>query len=273
MKKLLIIIPAVLIMIAAAFSAQALENNGMFLVSPMAGTINCDVKFNTPGTGSASSINDSGPLEAISMIYACPRFTLGSMAHFSTLNKSTENGYLFYGLYNFLNGSNIYPTVGFYSDYISVYTKATSDDVAPLNSMNIDSSIWGLHAIAGMTFKVNGQKVMPFIGYFNEEVGTSFASEGMIIGGQTQYGFAGDASAVLNYMTAGIKADLMVCRCVRLDAKIYDRFSRGEQGLFTARTRLDLLLSKQAGISVKYDYFDDVYEKDTFAMIGPFFVF
>jgi len=124
-----------------------------------------------------------------------------------------------------------------------------------------------------MTFKASGQKITPFLGYFNEEVVTSFASQGMTMGGRAQNGFTGDGNAVLNYMTAGVKVDLAFCRFIKLDAKVYDRFSCGKQGLFTARTRLDFLLSKQSGISVKYDYFDDVYEKDTFAMIGPFFAF
>lgn len=254
-------------------AVYAIENSGKFIISPMGGMINSDIKYTVPGVNGMKTLSDSGPIYALMMMYTCPQFTLGNMGHYSKLDKSTENGYMFYGLYYFRKDADIRPMLGFYADYISVLTKATSADVAPLVSMNVNTSVWALHPIAGVSFKLGTQKITPFIGYFNEQVDTSLASEGMLIAGQKRNGFSANSSTILDYMTAGVKAELNFMHFIRFDTKIYARLKNGEDALFTSRNRLDLLISKNTGISIKYDYFDDKYEKNSFLLIGPVFVF
>lgn len=246
---------------------------GIFLVSPSAGRIESDIQFTSPGGQGMRTLSDSGPLYALMMMYTSPQFTLGSMGHYSRLDKSTENGYMFYGLYSFMKDSNIQPVAGFYADYIHVLTRAKEEDVAPLSSMDVDTSIWALHAIAGLKFKRGEQKITPFLGYFNEQVDTALSSEGMRIAGQKKNGFSTDASDTIDYMSAGIKAELKFFQFIRFDTKFYWRFKEGEDPLFTSRNRLDIFLSKSSGVSLKYDYFDDRYEKNSFLFIGPVFVF
>ncbi|MFH1283773.1 MAG: hypothetical protein ABII27_08930 [bacterium] len=251
----------------------AQENSGLFLISPMIGRIDSDIQYNVPGTSSRKTLNDSGPIYALMMMYTRPQFTIGNMGHYSNLDKSTENGYMFYGLYYFRYDANIRPMIGFYADYINVLTKATSSDVPPLQSLNVNTSIWAFHPIAGVSLKLGTQKIAPFIGYFNEQIENSLSSEGMRIAGQVRNGFTADSSVDIDYMTAGIKAELNLMHFIRCDTKIYARLRSGEKALFTSRNRIDFLVSKNSGISIKYDYFDDKYEKNSFLLIGPVFVF
>jgi hypothetical protein len=143
----------------------------------------------------------------------------------------------------------------------------------PLISLNVDTSIWALHPIAGVSFKRGTSRVTPFLGYFNEQVDTSLTSEGMRIAGQTRNGFSAAPSVVLDYMSAGVKAEFSFLHFFRFDTKVYWRFKNGEEALLTTRNRLDIFLSPRAGIALKYDYFDDKFEKNSFIFIGPVFAF
>lgn len=262
-----------LIFMFCVVTASAGDKSGIFLVSPMFGNIKSDIKYTSPGTGGTNTLSDSGPISALMMMYTCPEYTLGSMFHFSKLNNSTENGYMFYGLYYFNKEADIRPMLGFYADYINVFTKMPAKDIAPLLSLNVNTSIWAFHPIAGVQFKVYKQKITPFIGYFNEQVETSMTSEGMLIAGQIRNGFSANSSVSIDYMTVGVKAEFKITHFIRFDTKVYARLKNGESPLFTTRNRLDFLLSRQLGISVKYDYFNDKYETNSFLLIGPVFVF
>lgn len=255
-----------------AGSVLAGEKSGIFLVSPMFGQINSDIQYPS-GTGGTNTLSDSGPISALMMMYTCPDYTLGGMFHFSKLNNSDENGYMFYGLYYFGKESGIRPMIGFYADYINVFTKMPHENIAPLLSLNVNTSIWAFHPIAGVQFHIGKQKITPFIGYLNEQVETSMTSEGMLIGGETVNGFSSNSSISIDYMTAGVKVEFKITHFIRFDTKVYARFRNGENPLFTSRSRLDFLLSKQLGISVKYDCFNDKYETNSFLLIGPVFVF
>lgn len=262
-----------LLFVFFASPASARDDNGIFLFSPMMGRINSDIQYTSPGPAGMHTLSDAGPIYALMMMYTCPQYTLGSMGHFSKLDNSIENGYMFYGLYYFGTETNIRPMMGLYADYINVFTRTPAADIAPLLSLNVNTSIWAFHPVVGLSFKVGKQNIAPFVGYFNEQVETSLASEGMFVAGQKRNGFTADSSAVMDYMTVGVKAEFKVMHFIRFDTKVYARMKNGESPLFTARNRLDFLLSRQAGLSIKYDYFDDTYEKNTFLLAGPVFVF
>ncbi len=267
-------VAAVLVIGCTYVFAQEQEgrDRSFFLISPMGGYTISDINYDSP-PGSAHTLSDSGPLYAMNMLYLTPDFTVGSMGHYSKLDKSTENGYLFYGIYYFNRGQTVRPAVGFYADYINVFTHVTGSDVSPLASLNVNTSVWGLHPIAGVAFALGEQRIMPFLGYFNERVDTSVASEGMPIAGRNRNGFSADSTVVLDYMSVGIKAELEFLHFIRFDTKFYTRFKNGDEAQFTARNRLDFMLSRAIGISVKYDYFGDKYEKNSFTMAGPVFLF
>ncbi|MDD5593993.1 MAG: hypothetical protein PHG97_04590, partial [Candidatus Margulisbacteria bacterium] len=200
-------------------------------------------------------------------------FSIGSIGHYSKLNFSTENGYLFYLTYYFQQNKVIQPMLGFSSEYIHIFTAEDAAMAAPLNSLDVDSSVWAFHPTLGLAFKLGEQSITPFVGYFSEQVETTVVSEGMIVGGKMQNGFSAKSSATLNYVSAGSVLDFVFHHFIRFNTKFYWRFKDGDQTRFAARNRLDLFISQNAGISLKYDYFDDKYEKNAFASIGPTFIF
>lgn len=255
----------------SVFAAE--QGKEIFLVSPLVGGLSSDIQYPSPGGSGMNTLSDVGSLNGLHMMYARQNFSIGSMGHFSKLNKSTENGYLFYLTYYFRQDEPVQPMLGFYADYIHVFTREDSDAIAPLNSLDVDTSIWAFHTIVGLSIIRGSQRITPFIGYFNEQVATSIASEGMSSGGQTINGFSSDSSVMLNYLSAGVNLDFTFTHFIRLATKFYWRYKNDAQPLLTARNRLDFFLSPQVGISLKYDYFDDKYEKNIFASIGPTFIF
>lgn len=246
---------------------------GVFLIAPMAGTISSDIQYTVPGSADRRSLNDSGGLYALNMMYARPSCVLGSMGHYSKLDHSTESGYLFYANWFFRNSNTAQPMLGFYADYIHVLTKAPAADIVPLLSMQVDTSIWALHPVVGVRFDLGSVRLTPFAGYFNEQVDTAITSEGMRVAGTVRNGFSAAPSVVIDYMSLGARIELTLRHFIKLDSKFYTRFAAGEQARFTARNRLDFFLTPRAGLSLKFDYFDDKYEKNTFAFVGPVFMF
>lgn len=245
---------------------------GRFLLAPMAGVISSDIQYSVPGASERKSLSDSGGLYALNMLYAREDRAFGSMGHYSKLDFSTESGYLFYANWFCRPAAGVEPMFGFYADYIHVFTKAPAADISPLLSMQVDTSIWALHPVAGARFSVGQVRLTPFVGYFNEQVDTAITSEGMRIGGAVRNGFSASSSVVIDYMSVGARIELTLLHCIRIDSKSYARFTTGEQARFTTRNRIDFLLNTRAGISLKFDYFDDKYEKNTFAFIGPIII-
>ena len=262
--KTFLVLPVLLWLgIGIVSGARAEEmGEGMFLVSPFYGSLNNE-----------SVLTDRGPLYGLNMLYARPNFSIGTMGHYSKLDFSTENGYLLYLTYYFQQNKIIQPMLGFSGEYIHIFTAENAAMAAPLNSLDVDSSIWAFHPIIGLAFKLGEQMITPFVGYFSEQVETTVVSEGMSVGGQKQNGFNAKSSVVLNYVSAGSMLDFVFHHFIRFNTKFYWRFKDGDQTRFAARNRLDLFISKNAGISFKYAFFDDKYEKNAFASIGPTFIF
>ncbi|NQT29108.1 MAG: hypothetical protein HQ596_00905, partial [Candidatus Saganbacteria bacterium] len=178
-KRFLVLI---LVFIASVFSPSvfaAEQDQAIFLVAPFVGGLSSDIQYSSPGGSGMNTLSDVGSLYGLNMMYARPNFSIGTMGHFSKLNYSTENGYLFYLTYYFRQDDPVQPMLGFYADYIHIFTHEDSVAVAPLNSLNVDTSIWAFHPIVGLSFKRGRQRITPFVGYFNEQVTTSLASEGM----------------------------------------------------------------------------------------------
>ncbi|MCU0641235.1 MAG: hypothetical protein MUC35_04005 [Candidatus Margulisbacteria bacterium] len=247
------------------FSSVSAAEGGktLFLLSPLVGSSSTDLQI----------LHETGTLYGLNMLYAGPNFTIGSLGHYSRFKSSTENGYLFYLAYYFREDQPVQPLLSFSADYIGILTKLDGAAAAPFNSLNVDTSIWAFHPLAGISFKLGEQRIAPFIGYFKEQVTTSLASEGTNNGGQTSNGFSAANSVELDYLSAGAKLDLIFAQPIRFNTKFYWRHRSGEQPLFAARNQLDILFSHQAGITLKYDYFEDKYEKNTLALIGPTFIF
>ncbi len=272
-KRLLILI---LVFVALGFFGSvfaAEQGKAIFLLSPFVGSLSSDIQYPSPGGSGVNTLSEVGSLYGLHMMYARPSLSIGSMGHFSKLNYSTESGYLFYLTYYFRQDEPVQPMLGFSADYIHIFTREDSVAAAPLKSLNVDTSIWAFHPIVGLSFKGGSYRITPFVGYFNEQVATSLASEGMSSGGQTINGFSAASSVTLCYVSAGANLDFTFAHFIRLKTKFYWRYRGGDQPLLTARNQLDFFLTPQAGISLKYDYFDDKYEKNIFATIGPTFIF
>ncbi len=264
--RIFLVLPVLLCLGIGIVSGARAEE--MVLISPFYGSLNSE---SAGGSGTAA-LSDRGPLYGLNMLYARPNFSIGSMGHYSKLDFSTENGYLFYLTYYFQHSKKIQPMLGFSGEYIHIFTAEDAAMAAPLNSLNVDTSVWAFHPIIGLSFKLDEQRITPFVGYFSEQIETSVVSEGMSVGGRTQNGFSSKSSVVLNYISAGSMLDFVFYHFIRFNTKFYWRFKDGDQIRFAARNRLDLFVSQNAGISFKYDYFDDKYEKNAFATIGPTFI-
>jgi len=254
-----------------AFAAE--PGKAMFIVSPLFGSLSSDIYYQSPGGGGINTLSDVGNLYGLNMVYVGPDFNIGSTGHYSKLKYSTESGYLFYGNYYFRQNEPIQPMLGFSADYIHVFTREDSISAAPLASLNVDTSIWALHPIAGLSFKNGDLRVTPFVGYFNEQVATSLASEGINVGGRTSNGFSSSSYVNLNYLSFGADLGFSFARFVKIKTKIYRRYGEGSPALLTTRSQLDYFLSKQSAITLKYDYFEDKYEKNIFTSVGMSFVF
>jgi hypothetical protein len=249
------------------------QDKGVFLVSPLAGVIRSDIHYESPGDRSLTSLRDKGPLYALNTLYTCPGFTVGMMGHYSTLDTSREKGLLLYGNYYFRRESLLQPMAGCYTEWIRVSTGLKGDRSFPLVSLDIDSSIRALHPVAGISFKLGTNRITPFLGLFNEQVATKVASDGMNINGQLRYGFNTEKEENLNYLTTGLKVEWTFSHFCRVDTKLYFRFREGEETRVTTRNRIDFFLSKKIGLSIKYDYFEDRFEKNSFVFAGPVFIF
>lgn len=249
------------------------DKNSAFIFLPMTGWIRNEVEFSIPDNSTKQTLKDDGQLHGIYMLYANPKLVLGSLGHYSKLNKSYENGYLFFTRYYFRQEKQIQPMIGFAIEYIHFYTQLTIEDVSPLTSLDVDSSIWAFHPTAGISYKNANFRISPFAGYFNEQVNTVVSSPGMKIAGQNQYGFKSETSVSLDYVSLGSKIEVYLHHFIKLDTKFYFRFRQNEKPLYTLRNRVDFYFAKMLGISAKIDYFQDKYETNLFVFIGPSLAF
>jgi len=251
--------------------SEEINRKAVFLFLPMTGWIRNEVEFSIPGNCTKESLKDDGQLHGIYMMCATPKFVLGSLGHYSKLDKTYENGYLFFTYYYFRQEKEIQPMIGFAVDYIHFYTQLTTEDVSPLTSLDVDTSIWAFHPTIGVSYKNGNFRISPFVGYFNEQVNTVVSSPGMKMAGQNRYGFKRESSVSLDYISAGSKFEITLYHLVKLDTKFYFRFKQNEPALYTLRNRVDFYLSKELGFSTKIDYFQDKYETNFFLFFGPSF--
>jgi len=249
------------------------DKNSVFLFLPMTGWIENNIEFTIPSSSTKQSLKDDGQLYAIYMIYANPKFIIGSLGHYSRLDKSYENGYLFFANYYFCQKKEIQPMIGFAVDYIHFYTQLTIKDVLPLSSLDVDTSIWAFHPTVGISYKKANFRISPFIGYFNEQVNTVASSPGMEIAGENRYGFNSGSSVSLDYISLGSKFELTFYHVVKLDTKFYFRFKQNEETIYTLRNCIDFYFSRKLGLSTKIDYLQDKYETNFFIFLGPSFIF
>lgn len=248
-------------------------NKAVFAFSPMVGVIESEVQFHMPASGMTKSLKENGGLQGINLVYAAPGLAIGSLMHNSHLSSSREDGYLLYGNYYFRSTEKIQPMAGFYGEYVGIVTQMSGRDAAPLNAVNVTNTVTTLHPVVGLSYVGSNYRVTPFAGYFNEQVETTVSSPGMTIAGQVRNGFSADSPTVLDYATLGSKFEVTMFRFVRLDTKFYYRMKQGSSPLFTTRNRIDVFLTKAVGVSMKLDYFQDAFENNMFAFIGPTFIF
>jgi hypothetical protein len=245
--------------------------SSFFIVSPMGGVVRSEATF---GSGPRQTkLAESGPLQGINLLYAKQNIVVGNLIHNSKTNSSNENGYLFFTHYYFNGGKPVQPMVGMYAEYVTIYSQLTGQSSAPLSSLDVNTSVLVLQPVVGVSFVGTGFRVTPFMGYFNEQVESSASSPGMRISGQIRNGMKSSNSDVLDYASLGSRLEFATFHFIRLDAKFYFRFKQNDEPLLTTRNRVDFLLSRSFGVSVKFDYFQDKYESTTFTFVGPTFVF
>jgi hypothetical protein len=253
--------------------SQDQDSKTIFLFAPMAGIAKIDVDYSVPNSSVKQNLNDSGPLYGMHMLFINPKFVVGTLGHYTELGKGKENGYLVTGDYFFREKEKWQPMLGASVEYIHTLTELGLSDVAPLDALNVDSSIWAFYPIAGISYKNEHFRISPYAGYFKETVETIVMSDGMRVGGQLKYGFRVKSHADLDYFSIGTKFEFTLGHFMRYDGKFYVRLRSGEEDHLTTRNRLDFFLSRNVAISAKIDYFQDQFETTTMYLFGPAIVF
>lgn len=275
-SKLGLIIAICFLNVSVAFTEET-KRNSVVIFLPMAGWIKNKVEFTSGGT--KQTISDKGKLYGLDLLYANPKFVIGSLGHYSVLDKTNEIGYLFFTNYYFRQEKQIQPMIGLSVEYINLYTQLSGNDLPPLVSLDVNTRIWAPNPIIGLSYKnyfLNKNadfRISPFVGYFNEQVNTTVSSPGMVIGGQNRFGFKGHSTVNLDYVSVGSKIELTLYHFIKLDSKFYYRFKKDDKTLYTVRNRLDFYLSRRFGFSTKFDYFKDKFETNKFIFFGPAYVF
>lgn len=255
------------------------RHEGKLIISPLAGIINNEIQFSLMHSSSKKTIKDDGPLYGLYMIYARPDFIIGALNHYSYLEKSDENGHLFFLRYYFYAHKSLQPTIGCTFEQINVRMVLDSADAAPFSSMIADINIWVTNPTIGISYKNKAlrnklaYRITPFIGYFNEQVAVDIVSPGMLIANQHMNGFSVKTHEKLEYFSAGIKIQAALFHAFAIDSKLYFRKRKNEKTLYTIRNRIDYYITKKLGLTVKYDYFQDTFDKNTFLFFGPSIVF
>jgi hypothetical protein len=243
----------------------------LFIVTPMAGVVENEAQYSS---GSRQmKLKENGPVQGINLLYARQNIVIGNLIHTSKTSSSNENGFLFFSQYYFNSDKAAQPMVGAYAEYITVYSQVSGPDSYPFSSLDVNTSVLALHPVAGMSFVGKAYRITPFTGYFNEQVESSVSSPGMRIAGQTRNGMKASGNDVLDYATLGSRFEFTMFHFVRFDTKFYYRFNRSDAPLLTTRNRVDIFLTKNLGLSFKYDYFQDKIESTTFTFLGPTFIF
>jgi len=272
----LVLVPAILCAVLAVVPVSRADEGtreSVFVFSPVGGWIRNKAEFITPGTITEKAVSEDGILYGMFMMYADRNMSVGSLGHYSKLEKSRENSYMFYLNYYFLPDGAFQPMAGMAVDYINFLTELPGADVAPLLSMDLASSIWAFHPTAGVAWKQGPFRVTPFAGYFNERFNMTIDVPGIKAGPKTLAGFRSEVRQVTDYVSTGARFEADLWHFLKLDSKFYFRFHSGEKALFTTRNRLDLFLTRNLGMSIKCDYFQDASETNVYVLGGPALAF
>ena len=245
----------------------------VLILAPLAGITKVDVEYSVSNSPVKQNLNESGPLYGAHMLLVNPKFVIATLAHYSELDKGKENGYLLTGYYYFREKQKWQPMLGSSIEYIHARAELGLSDVAPLNSLDVDTSIWAFYPLVGISFKTGMFRISPYVAYLKETVETIASSDGIRTAGQLRNGFRRKSYADLDYFSAGSKLEVSFGHFVRYDGKFYIRCRDGEENHITTRNRLDVYLTKKLAISAKIDYFQDKYETMTLFMFGPAIVF
>jgi len=247
--------------------------DSVFVLSPVGGWISNKAEYTSPGSTAEKSIKEDGILYGLFMMYADRNMSVGSLGHYSKLEESRENSYMFYLNYYFMPDWAFRPMAGMAMDYINFNTELPGKDVAPLLSMDLASSIWAFHPTAGVAWQAGPVRVTPFAGYFNERFLMTMNVPGIKAGPKTIAGFRAEIREVTDYVSTGARFEADLWHFLKLDSKFYFRFHTGDKALFTTRNRVDLFLTRNLGMSVKCDYFQDATETNMYVLGGPALAF
>jgi hypothetical protein len=264
---------ALALVMAAGSVAGSEERKSVSIISPVAGWISNETTFTIPGNPVPQTLKEDGMLYGVYMMYADQDISFGCLGHYSGLENTRENSYMAFAYYHLPVDWAVRPMFGMALDYLRFSTEMPQKDVAPLQSMDIDTSIWAYHPIAGATIGGDALNITPFAGYFKEQVRVLVNSPGMKMGPAIKYGFRTEVSEALEYGSLGTMLKAKYSHFLAFDGKIYFRMRDGAYPLMTVRSRVDIFLARNLGISVKADYLKDKSEKNFFVMAGPDFVF
>lgn len=249
------------------------ERKSVSIISPVAGWITNETTFTIPGNPAPQTLEEEGTLYGVYMMYAGQDISFGCLGHYSGLENTTESSYMAFAYYHLPVDWAVRPVFGMALDYLRFSTEMPSEDVAPMQSMDISTAIWAYHPIIGARVGGDALNVTPFAGYFKEQVRVLVNSPGMKMGPTIKFGFRTEVSEVLEYGSLGSMFKAKYSHFLAFDGKIYFRMRDGAYPLMTVRSRIDLFITRDLGISVKADYLKDKSEKNFFVMAGPDFIF
>ncbi len=253
--------------VTLAAQSQGSPKHSVVLFAPQMGWTSDTVVI--PGS---SNLSLSGPLYGIFMMYANPSLSIGCLGHYSILDNTVENGFMFYVNYYMFADQIWQPAFGFAMDYLDTNSVLQGNIAQTMgtDSIALNTSVFAFHPTLGLSYKNDFMRLTPFVGYFSEEYGMTMVATGT--GGMEGYTMD-NTGAWLNYLSLGAKLELNIMRFIRLDHRFYFRMAPGERAYFTTRNRLDILVTRDIGVSLKIDYFEDPMETNQFFFIGPTFAF
>jgi len=265
-------------LLASPAVADEPVRSSVVIFAPVAGwtTNEADYMAGPPGRQSKKTLKEDGALGGIFLMYADDDLSVGNLGHYSNLEQSQVMSYMFFVRYYLARIGTFRPMVGLTADYIDIHSSIPREDARPFFSIDMVNTVWAFQPAIGVSWEYKSFRAVPFVGYFNERVNVDLYSPGMpgmAKGAPPQPGFRTEVSETLDYVSLGSHLEFRYSHFLRYDGKFYFRMREGENALFTVRNRLDLLLARTYGISVRADYFQDKVESNFFAVAGPVLVF
>ncbi len=259
------------------FPGKAAANgDSVVIFAPVAGWVTNTVEYPVQNSPDSRELKEDGCLYGAYLMYADPAISIGNLGHYSDLGGSRERSYMFFINYTLFPGSAFRPVAGFAMDYISISSHLEGGDAAPFVSMDVTADIWAFHPTGGIACTAGPAIVTPFAGFFSEKFEMAMNTPGMRnpkMGPPIINGFSADASEAADYLSLGSRLELDFHHFIRIDSKFYYRMREGEAPHFTTRNRLDILVTRQFGLTAKADYFQDRVNTNFFLLAGPAMAF